>query len=203
MNFHVYSDGSATVASKPGGYGFVIVQDDIKIAEGCGHSEKATNNDMELLGAIQGLAHTLKYVTDKSIDKYSVTLISDSQLVLGWASGRYKFKQYDKMSQYKQLMFLMNRLKAKTEWVKGHSGNEFNEQCDKLANQARLGITKQIEEPLREGTSIGSKRKGVIGIWYQGVLKLVDLSSNVVENYDRILHGQRGSMLEIREDKSR
>ena len=35
-----------------------------------------------------------------------------------------------------QLDKLVNKNKIKWEWVKGHSGNKFNEKVDELANEA-------------------------------------------------------------------
>jgi hypothetical protein len=162
---------------------------------------------MELMAAIQGLAAALKYVKDNGFDLVAeVTLISDSQLTLGWASGTYRFKQASKIERYNQLRFLMKRLKAKTQWVEGHAGCEWNERCDKLANAARKQLSLEIakEEVKITGESlIGTKKKGVCCIWYKNVLKVLDLDANIVENYDRDIHGPRGSALEIREEKSR
>lgn len=209
MNIEVYSDGSATTADKPGGFGYVILIDGQKHTEGSGHVPLATNNDMEMEAAIQGLGTVLKLLSENQSSfpqENTVKLISDSQLILGWASGRYRFKQQDKMYKYEQLMRLVRKLRVTTEWVKGHSGNEHNERCDKLANAARLLIQAKEEkkDAKEEGkTLIGTKKVGVVSIWFADQLKIIDLENNIVENYDREVHGQRGSLLEIRADKSR
>lgn len=139
MKIEVYSDGSATIATKPGGYGYVIVFDGVKVSEGNGHMDKATNNDAELEGALQGLASVLKMRIDGKIPigAHEVTLVSDSQIVLGWVSGTYRFKQRDKRHKYDQLMHVVKKLNVKTRWVEGHSGDTHNERCDKLANEGR------------------------------------------------------------------
>jgi ribonuclease HI len=147
----IYTDGSATVASKPGGYGYVIVANGVKIDEGSGYMEKASNNDAELEAAVQGLGKLFKMKMEGQFSpearfpiEYldSVTLVSDSQIVLGWASGAYRFKQQSKMLKYSQLQYLVQKLNVKTRWVQGHSGDEHNERCDQLANLAR----KQVSE---------------------------------------------------------
>ena len=108
------------------------------------------------------------------------------------------------MDKYQQLKYLMNKLNAKTRWIRGHSGDTHNERCDQLANAARKQIQIEVDKPRTiVDTKIGIKRNGVISIWYAGVLKVVDLETNCVENYNRDVHGKRGSALEIREDKSR
>lgn len=207
MNIEVYSDGSATTKDKPGGWGYVVVIDGVKHSEGKGHMAGASNNDAEMEAAIQGLAAVLKLFS-KTLESPQdiVTLVSDSQLILGWASGVYRFKQADKYAKYKQLEFLMKRLSAKTRHVKGHSGDEHNERCDKLANLGRTQKEeeiKRIDAKANGDTLIGTKKTGTLCVWYKGSLKVIDLDANVIENYDRTTHGTRGGILEVREDKSR
>jgi hypothetical protein len=50
---------------------------------------------------------------------------------------------------------------------------------------------------------IGSKKNGVVALWYGSTLKIVDLEKNIVENYNRDAHGKRGTLIQIREEKSR
>lgn len=213
MKIDVYTDGSATTKDKPGGWAYVLVIDGKKHAECGGHMANASNNDAEMEAAIQGLGAALKIVGkydgafgpsyDGTVD---VTLCSDSQLVLGWASQRYRFKQQDKLHKYQQLMFVVKRLNVGTRWVQGHSGDEHNERCDKLANQARKGVNKEkdkAEAILAGNTLIGSKKSGTLCVWYKNCLKVIDLETNVVEDYDRATHGARGGVIEIREEKSR
>ncbi len=70
----VYSDGSATIATKPGGYGWVVVVDGEFHSEGSGHSDAATNNDMELEAAIQGLTAALNVIASDPIALYSLPM---------------------------------------------------------------------------------------------------------------------------------
>lgn len=207
MQIDVYSDGSATTAEKPGGWAYVITVDGKKVAECAGHSPTATNNDMELEAAIQGLTALVKLrVLEPSYKEGKATLVSDSQLVLGWASGRYKFKQMEKIEKYNQLRKVVDHLKADTRWVRGHSGDEHNERCDKLANAARRGITdtqERAEKKAKGETLIGTKKTGTIAVWYKDVLKIVDLETNIIENYDREIHGSRGSIWSVNEEKNR
>lgn len=222
MKIEVYTDGSATTVAKPGGWAYVIVIDDVKFAECAGHMENASNNDAEMEAAIQGLVAALKHITnlartdphgptdyvklEEKLTNCEVTLCSDSQLILGWASGTYRFKQLDKLDKYKQLQFLMKRTNGKTRWVRGHNGDLYNERCDKLANEARLSVNRKIDQDEARAagdTLIGTKKSGTICVWYKDCLKVIDLESNIVEDYSRARHGARGGILEVREDKSR
>jgi ribonuclease HI len=155
MNIEVYTDGSATTNDKPGGYAFVVVIDGIKYHEGSGYMPNASNNDAELEAAIQGLIYLkenyvkLLFLPGKEPPpgqypkNAKITLVSDSQLILGWASGRYTFRQVDKMEKFKRLQLLVHEFDVQTRWVEGHNGDEHNERCDKLANEARL--QKQVD----------------------------------------------------------
>lgn len=211
MNIEVFSDGSATTGDKPGGYGYVVVINGTKHCEGSGKMENSTNNDAELEAATSGLEAVEKFLADNglqpsTVSGLSVTLVSDSQLILGWASGQWKFKQIDKMANYHRLRKTVTRLNAKTRWVRGHSGDEHNERCDQLANAARKGEEVKVarEESLAKGESvIGTKKTGILCVWYGDKLKVIDLDTNIVEDYCRETHGNRGSALEIRPEKKR
>lgn len=204
MNIEVYSDGSATTVGKPGGWGSVILVDGVVEKELSGHMESATNNDAELRAAIEGLKHVANMTPNSIPAQVYITLISDSEIVLNWANGTYRFKQLEKIAMYNELRDLVKSMNVKTKWVKGHSGNKFNTRCDKLANDARKGLTNKIDKTLPVGdTRIGSKKNGVVSVWYQGILRVIDFDIGIVENYNRELHGKRGSIVEIREGKDR
>jgi len=136
VKIEVYSDGSGTTKTTPGGYGFVVVVDGVAAYEGSGHLEFATNNDCELQGAIEEL-DSLHYHFEPE-ETTDVWLVSDSEITLGWADGSRAFRQEEKILKYQQLRNLMGEFKAKTRWVPGHAGEEHNERCDVLANAARL-----------------------------------------------------------------
>lgn len=151
MNFEVYCDGSATTADKPGGYGFVLVQDGTKFGEGCGHLSKATNNVAEITAAIRGLeqlsksseyTNALAAVGTGNVQQVTITLVSDSQLTLRYATGEYTCRKYHLQLLCSQLKAIYQRLGATTRWVKGHNGDEHNERCDVLAKEARNDPTK-------------------------------------------------------------
>ena len=210
MIIEVYTDGSATTADKPGGWGFVLVVDDKKIDEGNGSMPGASNNDAELQAAIEGLGRAYQYLMHEApsmqLGDLEIFLVSDSQLVLGWADGTYNFKQATKMDKYNTLQELVRRMRIKTRWIQGHNGDEHNERCDALANEARLSLVKKTEKMeaiVNNKTLIGTKKTGTVCLWYKDGLKVIDLDNNIVENYNRTIHGARGSMLEIREEKSR
>jgi ribonuclease HI len=208
MEIQVFSDGSATTKDKPGGWGSVIIVNGSLHKELSGHLEKATNNDAELYAAIKGLDYVMELVCSNPSSfpqEHDITLISDSEIILNWANGKYKFKQVDKLPLYDHLRRLVKKLNVKTKWVKGHGTDVNNIRCDKLANNARKNILiENIDKPNKVcDTRIGTKKAGIVCLWHAGVLKIVDLENNIVENYSREVHGKRGSAIEIREEKDR
>lgn len=136
----VYVDGSGNTFNSDGGYSYRIVIGTKVCAEGSGYIGKATNNVAEITAAIHGLDRAARLLEENTELKNSVSrvvLISDSKLVLGYASGTYKCKAAHLFSLYIKLRQLYEKLNCDARWVKGHSGNEHNEACDKLAKTAR------------------------------------------------------------------
>jgi ribonuclease HI len=206
MKLEIYADGSGQTKDGPGGYGWVIVVDGVFLEEGSGRLEKATNNDCEMEAAIQGLQNALSVYWDQfkksELFNPEVVLISDSKICLGWADGSFNFTQVHKLDKYRLLRHLMQKMSATTRWVKGHNGDQWNERCDKVAKSARL---LQDPPPLKAKAEtkslIGNRKSGVVCLWYQDQLKIVDLEQNLVENYDIDTHEPRATAIEVRKVK--
>jgi len=146
MKIEVYADGSGNTFNSDGGYGWRLVVDGALFSEGSGYLSSATNNVAEITAAIKGLDAAHVFIQQAGIqpeDAADVILVSDSQLVLGYANGSYKCKALHLTQLYIQLRKVFGLLKASTRWVKGHSGDEHNEGCDRLAKSARTGKTPE------------------------------------------------------------
>ncbi len=105
-----------------------------------------TNNRMEVSAVLRGLEET----TDI---KEPISIISDSQYAIncavgGWSRNKNRdlWKQFDKLSKGRQLQFF---------WVRGHSGNTYNERCDELASIAMQSGDGKIDEGYIEGKERG------------------------------------------------
>jgi ribonuclease HI len=124
--FTIYTDGSCIKnPNGPGGWACYIIDGYGMEFILSGGEKSTTNNRMELRAVIE----SLKFLKDKD----SCKIYSDSMLTINCASGKWKRKanldmwdEYNIASTNKCITF---------EWVKGHSGNKYNEIVDKLALQ--------------------------------------------------------------------
>lgn len=100
---------------------------------------------------------------------------------------------------------MVKKFNVKTQWVRGHGTDKFNILCDRLANNARKGILiENLDKVILNGdTRIGTKKAGTVSIWHKGKLKVLDFDLGIIEDYNREVHGKRGSVIEIREAKER
>ena len=133
---YMYSDGACKGNPGPGGWGTIIIYNNVE-KELSGGEPHTTNNRMELSGAIAGLK-ALK-------EPCEVTLTSDSKYLVdgitkGWAVGWRKngWRKADKKPAlnpdlWGELLDLLEMHKVTFNWVKGHAGHPYNERCDALA----------------------------------------------------------------------
>jgi ribonuclease HI len=146
----IYTDGGCIHNPGPGGYAAVLISGG-KFKEISGGFRLTTNNRMELTAAIEAL----KSLSAQGI----ITLYSDSRYMvdsinLGWAK-QWRTKGWRKADRRKAenidlwrvLLDLYDKMNIRFIWVEGHSGNRWNERCDKLAVQA----AKQKDLPVDPG----------------------------------------------------
>ena len=138
----VYSDGaSGNRNGKPGGYGWVIVRDGRPVLAGYGGETATSNQRQELTGAIMGLEACVrnKLHTDERVE-----LVSDSEYVLNLANGR--FNAHANVDLVTRLLLVARSISGlKTRWVKGHSGDTWNERCDSLAGKGKAEAVERAK----------------------------------------------------------
>ena len=138
----VFTDGGASPNPGPGGWGAVYVIDGEIVAERHGADPDTTNNRMELTALIEGC--------DLIPEGTKMTLYSDSTVsvrtINEWAAGweqrgwKRKSGEIKNLDLVKKLYFkVRKRPELSLEWVKGHSGYQWNEYADELANRWREG----------------------------------------------------------------
>jgi ribonuclease HI len=147
----IFTDGGFSGNPGPGGWGFVIVQDDGGVApkillQGSGSVVLTTNNRMELNAVISALEALPRFVQPGTGETVEIT--TDSQYVkkgqTEWL-GAWKRKGWRTASgspvknvdMWQQLDALASGYGTQLvwRWVKGHSGDPFNELCDALTQE--------------------------------------------------------------------
>ena len=123
--YNIYTDGAYSHLMDKGGYAYIILKDDAILCEGSGHYDHTTNNQMELMAIIKALSR-IKESSD-------ITVFSDSQYVISIATGKASIRKnkllwntYFNYAQKHNINYIH---------IKGHSGNKYNEWCDRLATQ--------------------------------------------------------------------
>ncbi|KAJ50887.1 ribonuclease HI [Clostridium tetanomorphum] len=138
----IYTDGACRGNGKEntiGGYGIVLMYNEVK-KEIKKAVVNTTNNIMELTAVIEALS-LLKEPCEAEVysdSAYVVNAINnkwiDSWLKNGWKTSSKEPVKNKEL--WEKLIKLLNYHKVKFIKVKGHSDNEFNNRCDKLANDA-------------------------------------------------------------------
>ena len=134
----IYTDGSCGGNPGPGGYA-AIVDEEGERREITGGERDTTNNRMELMAVIRGLA---------SLDEPSIVrVVTDSQYVAkgmkswihGWRRKGWKTASGAPVKNrdlWEELDRLASKHQMSWEWVRGHTGHPENERADALARGA-------------------------------------------------------------------
>ena len=135
----VYTDGACSGNPGSGGWGAVL-KFGAHTREISGFEPDTTNNRMELTAAVKAL-QTLK-------EPCIVTLYSDSAYLVNsfqqhwltkWQLNGWKTSKkgpVENQDLWRELLDLTSTHRVEWLKVKGHSDNEFNNRCDKLAREA-------------------------------------------------------------------
>lgn len=133
----LYTDGACKGNPGVGGWGALLVFQGVE-KELWGGEAVTTNNRMELMGAIRGLAELKR--------PCNVRLVTDSQYVMkgiqewmpNWKKRGWKTAAKEPVKNadlWQQLDEQVNRHNVTWEWVRGHIGHPGNERADQLANR--------------------------------------------------------------------
>jgi len=136
----LFCDGSSLGNPGAGGYCAILRYGDTeKIVSG--GAANVTNNQMELLAVIEGLA-VLK-------EPCEVTLTSDSNYVIKGINewlGNWQRKNFVKVKNpelWQRYLKVASQHSVKGFWVKGHAGHAENEICDRIAKEEAIKIKEQ------------------------------------------------------------
>ena len=132
----IYCDGSAHERpARPGGWAFVIIENDVVRLGESGGRKSTNNNEMELEAALTGLRSlvTRGWHVGREVD-----LISDSRLVVDIANGAEPPRVHAEVGAEVRRLCVEANVRAK--WVRGHAGNRWNEHVDEMASEAKAAL---------------------------------------------------------------
>lgn len=144
----IYTDGACSVNPGIGGWGAILMYKGVckEISGGCAQT---TNNRMELTAVIEAL---------KCLNQpCEVEIYTDSSYVYNgfaegwiwnWRKNGWKTaakKPVENVELWQELLELAGIHRIGWNKVKGHSDNEYNNRCDKLATTALKELRKQLE----------------------------------------------------------
>ncbi|MFP4363795.1 MAG: ribonuclease HI [Spirochaetia bacterium] len=146
----IYTDGGCWGNPGPGGWAYIGEFDGERF-QASGSDLATTNNKMELTAVI----FALEYVFDVlNADKQKVRIHTDSQYVQkgitqwidNWIKRGWKTaakKPVKNSDLWKRLLVLREKGDVVFTWVKGHAGNQLNEACDRLVQEAIQSISEK------------------------------------------------------------
>lgn len=154
-----------------------------KTIEGSQGFRLSTNNRMEIMAAIHGLNKIISSLGSPSGFQgvTQISLSSDSEYLCNAINQRWiqKWQQNNWMTSgfrdkkpqpvknkdlWEQIVTIQNTLQESgvalmVNHIKGHSGHEFNEQCDKMAVAASTDSSKHIVDEVYEQTMTAYNRR--------------------------------------------
>ncbi|MDR0561729.1 MAG: ribonuclease HI [Spirochaetaceae bacterium] len=150
MGILIYTDGGCSGNPGPGAWAYLILEtlNAQIIAEKWGVQANTTNNRMELSAVIAAL----EALTELDTGHGTVTVYTDSQYVQKgiqtwihtWKKNGWKTSD-KKPVKNRDLWLRLDELSSTFllvwKWVKGHAGNEFNERCDRMTQEAVASLT--------------------------------------------------------------
>ena len=154
MKYQCYTDGSSR--GNPGSAGWASIITNTKtVTEYGGYVKVATNNQMELMGALNVFKNLIEVVKDGD----EIEIYSDSQYVVkgcndwlkGWVKNNWKNSQkkdvinkemWQEVEMYKDTL-LIKKVTVKLIHVYGHKGHKYNERADKICTS--LALREQID----------------------------------------------------------
>ena len=145
---YIWTDGSCDNKIKEGGCGIVLKYEQYEQYYSLGKYIRTTSARAE----IRAVLEALRLITNKNLP---VTLYCDNQYVVRSISMKWAYKWEsenwidsksnfpgNKRKNYDLFIQLLEEIRKFTKivefvWVKGHSGNYYNEMCDILADNGR------------------------------------------------------------------
>lgn len=135
----IYTDGACSGNPGPGGWGAILMCDNVK-KEISGGEKDTTNNVMEITAVLEGLK-LLKYPCEVEVYSDSAYVVNafNQNWIEGWKKNGWRNSKKEEVKN-RELWEMLDELthlhQVTFVKVKGHSDNEFNNRCDELARNS-------------------------------------------------------------------
>ncbi len=131
----LYTDGACSGNPGPGGWGAVLMHDGTEKTLS-GYDPETTNNRMELMAVIEALtclkrSSRIELYTDSTYVMKGVT-----EWMAGWKRNGWKTsarKPVKNQDLWQRMSDAIDGHDIQWHWVKGHSGDHYNDMADQLA----------------------------------------------------------------------
>jgi ribonuclease HI len=160
----VYTDGGCAPNPGPGGWAAILIRGtrEKELKGGALHS---TNNRMELIAAISALeaikpGSKVDMHTDSQYVRDGITRYIDNWKRNGWRT--YSKEPVKNDDLWRRLDAAAQAHIVNWHWVKGHSGDHYNDRADELVHEAREEVKRGINPALvmpRESRASGKHKR--------------------------------------------
>lgn len=133
----VYTDGACSGNPGPGGWGWIIPDGPYS----SGYENPSTNQRMELAAALHAVTFLEGAIEIISDSTYVVNCFKDGWWI-GWERRGWRNSQKKDVANqdlWKPLIAKYKTGDIEFTWVKGHAGNYWNDEADRLAVEAAAG----------------------------------------------------------------
>jgi ribonuclease HI len=137
---HLFTDGGCSGNPGPGGWAFILRHPATgKVLERSGAEPETTNNRMELVAVVEGLAALTRPAEVELFTDSVYVGKGISEWLPKWKANGWRRREGSRWAEVKnvdlwrQLDAQLARHRVKYTRVAGHSGHPENERCDELA----------------------------------------------------------------------
>lgn len=134
----IYTDGAARGNPGSAGWGSIIILDEKEFEIG-GRSDYATNNQMELTGAIEALRFLKKNKIQGKIEIFAdskYVIVGITEWIHNWLKNSWRSaskKPVLNRELWEELYQLNEEFRPRWSYVEGHSGDKYNDRADIIA----------------------------------------------------------------------
>lgn len=147
----IYTDGACSGNPGPGGWGAVLIYGKVE-KDIYGYELDTTNNRMELKAAIEALKELKKPC---KVDLYTDSVYLRSAMtdwIIKWQQNNFRKSDNSLVKNFdlwQNLLELEKKHQISWHWVKGHSGDKYNDKADLLSVKGRDEAKKKVADANR------------------------------------------------------